>query len=186
MKLLRPPVLLFLFLVCFGPLLHGQAGPTASRRADLQVGIGFTDGKSDYSPDHYKGGAVYATLDLTSHLGGEFVIHQVYSPDHNSAYERTYELGGRYFRTYGRFVPYVKAMYGRGVFNFPQNVANLAYNIFTGGVGTDIKILPYLNARVDYEYQTWLSFPPHGLTPQIVTIGVAYHYPGGLRRGKHY
>ena len=179
-------VSILLFLGCFGSLLYGQASSTASRRADLQVGVGFTDGKSDYSPDNYKGGAVYATLDFTSHLGAEFVIHQVYSPDNDKAYERTYELGARYFRTYGRFVPYVKAMYGRGVFNFPQNVANLAYNIFTGGAGVDVKILPYLNVRADYEYQTWLSFPPHGLTPQIVTIGVAYHFPGGLRRGRHY
>ena len=87
-------VSILLFLGCFGSLLYGQASSTASRRADLQVGVGFTDGKSDYSPDNYKGGAVYATLDFTSHLGAEFVIHQVYSPDNDKAYERTYELGG--------------------------------------------------------------------------------------------
>ncbi len=184
--LLRPLAFLLSILVCSGSALDGQAVSTASRRADLQVGVGFTDGNSDYSPDHYKGVAAYATLDFTSHLGAEFVVHQVYSPDHDSAYERTYELGGRYFRTYGRFIPYVKAMYGRGVFNFPQNVANLAYNLFTGGGGIDVKVLPYLNVRADYEYQTWLSFPPNGLTPQIVTVGVAYHFPGGLKRGKHY
>ena len=186
MKLLRPLVLTFCLLACFGPNLHAQAVTTASRRADLQVGVGYTQGKSDYSPNDYKGGAFYTTLDFTGHLGAEFVIHQVYSPDHNSAYERTYELGGRYFRTYGRFVPYAKAMYGRGVFNFPQNVANLAYNIFTAGGGVDIKVLPFLNVRADYEYQTWRGFPPNGLTPQIVTIGVAYHFPGGLKRGSHY
>ena len=49
-----------------------------------------------------------------------------------------------------------------------------------------MKILPYLNVRADFEYQTWSSFPPNGLNPKIVTIGVAYHYPGNLRRGKHY
>ena len=133
--LLKPLAFFFCLIFCSGLLLHGQAKSTASRRADLQVGIGFTDGKSDYSPDNYKGGAVYATLDFTNHLGAEFVIHQVDSPDHDKAYERTYELGARYFRTYGRFVPYVKGMYGRGVFNFPLNLANLAYNIFTGGAG---------------------------------------------------
>ena len=174
------------FFVVGCSVLQAQAIPTASRRADLQVGVGFTAGKSDYSPNDYKGGAVYATLDFTGHLGAEFVIHQIDSPDNDSAYERTYELGGRYFRTYGRFSPYVKAMYGRGVFNFPLNTANLAYNIYTGGAGTDVRILPYLNVRADYEYQTWLSFPPNGLNPQIVTFGVAYHFPGGLRRGEHY
>ena len=70
-------------------------------------------------------------------------------------------------------------MYGRGVFNFTQNgttTANLAYNMFVGGVGLDYKIIPSLNARADFEYQDWLSFPPNGLTPNVLTIGLAYHF----------
>ena len=129
---------------------------------------------------------MYATLDFTNHFGGEFVIHQADSGQGDQLYERTYELGARYFRNYGRLKPYVKAMYGRGVFNFPNNVANLAYNLFTGGAGVDVEVLPYLNVRADYEYQTWLSFPPRGLNPQLLTFGVAYHFPGGLQRGRHY
>ena len=102
-------------------------------------------------------------------------------------YERTYEIGPRYVRDYGRFSPYVKAMYGRGVFNFPpQNAANLAYNMFAGGAGVDYRVLPYLNVRFDYEYQDWSSFPPTGLKPQLFTIGAAYHFPGHLRRAEHY
>jgi hypothetical protein len=30
--------------------------------------------------------------------------------------------------------------------------------------------------RVDYEYQRWLSFPPNGLSPWILGIGVAYRF----------
>jgi hypothetical protein len=33
-----------------------------------------------------------------------------------------------------------------------------------------------LNARVDYEYQRWISFPPNGLSPWIVSIGAAYRF----------
>jgi hypothetical protein len=77
-------------------------------------------------------------------------------------------------------------MYGRGVFNFPNNVANLAYNMFAIGGGTDFSVLPYLNVRADYEYQFWHSFPPQGLNPQVITIGVAYHFPGNLRQGRHF
>ncbi len=165
-------------------LAGAQAVPTASRRADLQVGIGFSGAHSDYSIGTSKGIAGYATLDLTNHYGAEFVVHQVNSPAGDQSYERTYELGGRYFRTYGRFSPYVKAMYGRGVFNFPFTSANLAYNLFAGGAGADLHVLPYLNVRADYEYQTWLGFPPTGLTPQVVTLGVAYHFAGGLKAGK--
>jgi hypothetical protein len=168
------------------PSVLGQATSTASRKADLQVGVGFVSDNSDYDPQRLKGLAFYTTLDLTNHLGGEFVIHQANSSAGDQLYERSYEIGPRYFRHYGRFSPYVKAMYGRGVFNFPNNVANLAYNMFAGGVGADIRILPYLNVRGDFEYQDWLSFPPQGLSPQVITIGVAYHFPGDLHRGRHF
>jgi hypothetical protein len=177
---------LSLLLFCCDACLQGQARPTARRTADLQVGIGYTSANSDYVPNRLNGGAVYATLDVTSHLGGEFVIHQANSGTGDKVYERTYELGARYFRTYGRFKPYVKGMYGRGVFNFPYNSANLAYNIFTGGGGADVAILPFLNVRADYEFQDWRGFPPRGLNPQVLTFGVAYHFPGGLERGRHY
>ena len=166
--------------------LSAQAVSTATRRADLQVGVGFVSDNSDYAPQRLNGYALYTTLDLTNHYGGEFVFHQANSGQDDHLYERSYEIGPRYHRDYGRFAPYIKAMYGRGVFNFPNNVANLAYNLFAGGVGVDVKILPYLNVRADYEYQDWLSFPPNGLSPQLITIGVAYHFPGGMQRGRHF
>lgn len=168
------------------PALSGQATHTASRRADLQLGAGFVYDQSDYDPQALKGVAFYTTIDLTSHLGAEFAIHQANSSTGDSLYQRTYEIGPRYVRRYGAFAPYVKAMYGRGVFNFPKNIANLAYNMFAGGAGVDITILPYLNLRVDYEYQDWQSFPPQGLSPQVYMIGVAYHFPGDMRRARHF
>lgn len=164
----------------------GQASPTATRRADLQVGGGIVVDYSNYDPDTLKGLAVYATLDLTNRWGGEIAFHNGRSGNGDQVYERTYEVGPRYHRTYGIFSPYIKGMYGRGVFNFPNNTANLAYNLFAGGGGVDVRVRPYLNVRADYEFQRWSNFPPQGLTPQLVTFGVAYHFPGGLRRGQHY
>jgi hypothetical protein len=58
--------------------------------------------------------------------------------------------------------------------------------MFAGGAGVDVKILPYLNVRADSEYQDWMGFPATGLTPLLFTIGVAYHFPGELQRGKHF
>ena len=180
------PALVICLVFFFHRAVQGQAKTTASRAADLQVGVGFVLDNSDYSAKELRGVAFYTTLDLSTHFGGEFEIHQANSQLEDNLYERTYEIGPRYFRTYGRYKPYIKAMYGRGVFNFIDNVANLAYNIFAIGGGVDIAIKPYLNVRGDYEYQTWRNFPPDGLTPQVFTIGVAYHFPGGLRRGEHY
>ena len=115
------------------PVVLAQSLPTAKRRADLQVGGGFVLDHSDYEPNEIKGFAFYTTLDLKSHFGGEFVIHQANSNTGDKLYERTYEIGPRYHRDYGRFSPYVKAMYGRGVFNYPNGLANLAYNLFAFG-----------------------------------------------------
>lgn len=181
-------VLGFSLVVFSSASLFGQATTTASRRFDLQAGGQFVFSKSDYYAQLLKGAGVYATVDFTYHFGAEIDFRQVNSPI-DSGYERTYEAGARYHRTYGRFSPYVKAMYGRGVFNFVQGstvLANLAYNEFVGGAGTDIRILPYLNVRADYEYQTWRGFPQNGLTPQLFSIGAAYHFPGTLKRGRHF
>ncbi len=176
-------LLCLLCLLCGTASLHAQATTTASRLGDLQVGGGFTSAGSGYLTEasRYTGGFVYADFDFRQHLGAEFEIHQVYSPYNDAvgkpdqATERTYEVGARYLRTYGRLVPYAKIMVGRGVFNFPDNVANLAYNMGAGGIGADFKLKPYLNLRADYEYQHWFSFQQSSLTPNLLSIGVAYH-----------
>ncbi len=84
-------------------------------------------------------------------------------------------------RTYGPLVPYVKVMVGRGVFTYPFAETELAYNMFAGGAGADFKLGQYFRIRGEYEFQRWSSFPNGGFTPQIVTIGVAYHFAGKPR-----
>lgn len=156
-------------------VLHAQASPTASKALDIQAGIAFTSIATDYLPDRVSGGMFYTDVDFTPHFGFEGEFH--FAKDGaSSVYEKTYEVGGRYYRTYGNVVPYVKLMYGRGVFNFPNNAANLAYNLYAIGGGFDYKAKPYLNVRIDYEYQKWSGFPPSGLTPNLLSLGVAYHF----------
>ncbi len=166
---------------------HAQASPTASRVGDLQIGAGFSNGNSDYLPQRLNGFTGYADFDFRSHIGVEGEFRYIHAPSPSAVYQKTYQLGGRYFRKYGRFSPYAKAMYGRGVFNFPYTpidntappnlpTANLAYNMLVGGVGVDYRVLSFINVRADFEYQHWLSFPPNGLTPTVFTIGAAYHF----------
>lgn len=177
---------LLILLSLFGGAtrLFAQAAPTASRPGDLIIGAGYTTAQSDYG-GRYTGFAIYGDFDLTRHLGVELNFHKVDRGNSTPLYEKTYEIGPRYFRTYGPFVPYVKFMIGRGVFNYPANPppapqdqarANLAYNMYAGGFGTDIKIRHYLYVRADYELQKWPSFPANGLSPQLFTVGAAYHF----------
>ncbi len=179
-----------LLLICIAgasaPHLNAQATPTAESAGDLQIGAMFNLASPDYFPEKFTGYGGYTTFDFRYHLGIEGEFHQI--NDSNSTrdvYERTFEIGPRYVLRHHRYNPYAKLLYGRGVFKYPSEedntgkigpTATIAYNIGAIGAGLDYRVLPGLNARVDYEYQRWFGFPPHGLTPQILSIGVAYRF----------
>jgi hypothetical protein len=144
----------------------------------MQIGGGFTFGSSDYNFNRtsLSGGALYATFDNREHWGFEGDFRQVSPSSDSTVYERTFEVGPRFFLTRGRLVPYAKVFYGRGVYNFSGNVANIAYNLYAVGGGGDLAITPTFNLRADYELQSWLGFPLAPLHPSLVTIGLAYHF----------
>ena len=171
-------------ICCIAKPAAAQGGPTASRVGDLQLGIGLTAGTSNYNfqTADLVGGAGYISFDFRPHLGVEADFHQTNPSADSTVYERTYEIGPRYNFAYGPIVPYVKAMYGRGVYNFHDSVANIGYNIYTFGGGMDFRVTRSLNLRADYEYQTWPNFPLATLHPSLVTFGIAYHFPQSARR----
>jgi opacity protein-like surface antigen len=172
--------LVFVFLLGGASILHAQAIPAASREGDAQIGAGFAFGKPDYVQNTFYGITAYADFDFNTrlHLGVEAEFHQINSTAGDQTYERTYEIGARYFHTYGPVVPYAKIMIGRGDFNYPHGLADLSYNMFAAGAGADLKLSEHLRVRGEYEYQHWSSFPNGGLAPQLITIGVAYHFTG--------
>ncbi len=49
-------------------------------------------------------------------------------------------------------------------------------NLFAVGIGSNYSLRPSLNVRIDYEYQRWNGFPPNGLSPEVFSFGVAYHF----------
>jgi len=173
-----------LALACFagvGRSLYGQAEPTATRFGDLKVGGTFNLADSDYTANRFRGFGFYSNFDVNYHLGLEAEFHQLNnSVSSPNIYERTYEVGPRYVLHYRRIQPFAKALYGRGVFNYPKVGpgfgANIAYNVAAVGGGADYILSRSLILRAGYEYQRWLGFPPHGLTPAILEVGVAYHF----------
>jgi hypothetical protein len=169
--LLIPAALLPAMLLGGAPSLLSQAIPTATRPADIQVGVGFTTARPDYEHQNFPGFAIYADVDPREHWGIEAEFHQVYSRNGDQSLQRTIEIGGRYFRNYGPFSPFGKAMYGRGIFKYPFGFTELGYNMFAGGAGVDYKATRYIHARVEYEFQKWISFPNGGLQPQLLTFG---------------
>ena len=170
--------------------LFAQASYTATRVGDLQVGAGVSLGQSNYdSPtlggtgERLRGFNLYSTFDFREHFGVEVNFRQTAPTYGENVYERTYEAGGRYVYPIGlRLRPYGKLMYGRGVFNYPNNIANLAYNLGVVGGGLDYRLTRTINVRADFEHGRWFGFPLAPLQPNVLTIGVAYHFAGEHRR----
>jgi len=175
-------VLAAMLALCVSAPARAQLGdhamPTATRAGDLQLGAGLAFGSSNYNfaETHLVGAAFYTTFDVRTHWGAEASFHQNQSSENSTVYERTYEIGPRIYALRGAFAPYAKALYGRGVYNFSNNIANIAYNIYTVGGGADIRVTRSFNIRGDYEYQTWPGFPIATLHPSITTIGFAFHF----------
>lgn len=181
-------------LLCLAGMLipasraSAQASAAALRKGDLQVGGGFALANGDYGQGIYRGYSIYSSFDFKPNFGVEVDFHQVNQTQNSKRYERTYEIGGRYVRHYGILNPYARVMYGRGVFNYQGDVANLAYNMAILGAGVDVNVHRRVNVRADYEYQQWYGFKgvvnnQNGtitgsgtLSPQLFTIGAAYHF----------
>ena len=157
---------------------RAQSNTTANRIGDLQIGAGFIFAKSNYNftPINLFGGSLYTTFDIRNHWGGEFNFRHTRASSDSTVYERTYEIGPRIFIARGPLIPYAKLLCGRGVYNFHNNIANIAFNMYTFGGGADFQLRRSINLRADYEYQTWMGFPIANLHPSVITIGVAYHF----------
>ncbi len=179
-----------LALGLFPSLLMSQAMPTASRQLNVQVGGTFSmanpgiasDATIVYGQMNFKGGGLYATIDPANHFGLEMSVRQVFGTE--GVHERTYDVGPRFYLTHGRFVPYGKVLFGRAVFNFPNNFANQAFTEGALGGGLDYRLNSVLYLRGEYEYQRWFSFRtqvaafPGSLSPSVASFGVAYHFGG--------
>jgi opacity protein-like surface antigen len=179
-----------LALGLFPSLLMSQAMPTASRQLNVQVGGLFSmanpgiasDATIVYGQMNFKGGGLYATIDPANHLGLEMNVRQVFGTE--GVHERTYDVGPRFYLTDGRFMPYGKVLFGRAVFNFPNNFANQAFMEGTLGGGLDYRLNSVLYLRGEYEYQRWFSFGtqvtgfPGSLSPSVASFGVSYHFGG--------
>lgn len=178
-------LLLMLWAAYGQSALMAQVAPAATRGNNAQIGGSFSFAQSDFGAEKLNGFGVYATYDFRAHWGVEAELHQVFDSNFKiDIFEKSYEVGPHYSLHFGRWQPYGKFMFGRGVFQFPPDplhpaagpVANLAYNMFAGGFGADYRLKPHINLRADYELQRWIGFPPNGLSPRVFSVGVAFHF----------
>jgi hypothetical protein len=177
--------LLILFCsIAFTAQAKAQATYTATRTTDIQAGVDFSLARPDYGNLMWHGYGAYADVDVKNRYGLEFNVHQTSGPQTNLS-ERTFAVGPRIiFPIHQRFVPYAKVMFGRGDFRFSDG-STKGYNMFAIGGGVDFKVSHNLNLRLfDYERQTWPGYSDHGLTPSVISFGVAWHFGGGFKPTK--
>ena len=164
-------------------LLHAQAVPAAERKGDLTVGAGLVLSDPDYAPHNKVGYSLFGDYVFLEHFGGEFQFKQLPGAGSSSVSERTYEVGGRLLWTIRRKAPYaggqsitpfIKFDVGAGNFSFQNSYQNGTYGLFAGGGGVEYNVTRALDVRAEYEYQRWSNFPPRGLQPNLVTVGVGY------------
>lgn len=164
--------------------LHAQATAAATRGGIAQVGAAYTLSNEDEYPGKYlQGMTFYGTFDLNSHIGIEGNVHLVSLFKSYFDYkENSYDAGVRYVLNYRRFHPYGKGLVGFGHATAPspgQIVGGSTpgtYFLFALGGGLDYSLTNKVNVRADFEYQRWPSFPPHGLTPPLFSVGAAYRF----------
>jgi hypothetical protein len=183
---MKKTCLLFLTLSLVALLpsaMHAQATAAATRGGMSQVGVAYSIANEDeYPGKHVQGMTFYGTLDLNNHLGVEGDVHlDSIFKSYFQYTESSYDVGLRWTQHYRKFAPYGKGMVGLGHSYAPapnQIVGGNTpgtYFLFAAGGGLDYYLTDKINVRVvDFEYQRWPNFPPHGLTPPIFSFGVAY------------
>jgi hypothetical protein len=173
---------LFLFgaLSAFCSPCFGQADAPVTRGV-LQVGVGATAARPDYASDYIVGLTGYASYDTGSHGGVIVEAHIVNLHTPQDVGESSYLLGFRYGFTKGRFHPYAKLLTGAGALQLQKGYgagsSTNYYEVFAGGGGIDLIAPHKINVRLfDVEYQGWPGVRPNGLTPLLLTVGVARRF----------
>ena len=164
--------------------LHAQATAAATRGGIAQAGVAYTYSNEDEYPGrHLQGVTIYGTFDLNNHIGVEGNVHLASVIKSYFDYkENSYDAGLRWAQHYRKFTPYAKALVGFGHATAPSPIQIVGgstpgtYFLFGLGGGLDYSLTEKINARADFEYQRWPNFPPHGLTPPLFNVGVAYRF----------
>ncbi len=172
---------LTLCLLGASSISEAQNIAAAKRDFGFQVGVAGSSYTLDYNDGREEGIAVYGDLDLPRHLGLEAIYRNASIQTPHDIGENHILVGPRLRVRRGRFILYGKALVGIGTINFQQGYfaanSSQSYFIYALGGGLDYHATHHINVRlIDFEYQLWPTFQPHGLTPTGFSIGAAYAF----------
>ncbi len=167
-------------LILLPAVAPAQAIPTASREP-VQAGVAISFASSDYGEAYIKGFSVFGDFALSRRLSVEADVHRTSLLTPENIGEDSYLIGPRYsIALEDRANIYVKALAGLGRFTYVASQqypvgSSATYGVGAIGAGIEFRASTHINFRaIDLEYQFWPGFTPRGLSPMVVTMGVAY------------
>ena len=175
--------------------VRAQANPGASRKADISVFGGYSFGNPDYGPKRNTGGTIGANY---TRFYGWFVSPSLeVRANRTSGYllnEETISAGIRGRSDFSRFHPYGDVLFGgvRLSYHYPYFPPNLhdTSSVLSVGGGVDVDVVRHIQAKFDFQRE-YMNFGGNGtlpnnadftLTPNVFTIGAAYHTGGSKDR----
>ncbi len=155
-----------------------KPSPMKMRVRELEIGAVGTYADPDFNPrrnGNVGGFAAFNTRWWGVEADGSFTVA---SP--TGIHETTGAIGPRVNYTTKYVTVYGKAQVGGGSFSGdPVHIygEDKKYILEQYGAGVDIRVMKHLKIRaVDASYQVWPTFPPHNLTPILVSSGLAYTF----------
>ena len=159
-------------------IAQAQALPAASR-APIEVGAAFSFASPDYNQTYVKGISAYGGFGLTRRLYavGEFNDDNLLTP--GKLGETTALAGIRYsVSLQDRANIYAKVLGGVGWIDFKSPAFpphTDTSGVFAFGGGINFRLSGRWSVRcIDLEEQLWPGYPPHGLNPVVVSMGITY------------
>ena len=165
--------------------IYGQVEDSATAGVvPLSVGGSFSYFDSGYESTRSEG--ITAFIDYSplfaGNLGVEGEGRWLKFGGKGSFSEYNYLAGPRYRFYYKseKYQPYVKALVGAGLINFPYDLGHGGYFAIAGGGGIDIAVNQHWKFRADYELQYWpnaLNIPgiqTGAMHPNGVSVGFTY------------
>jgi hypothetical protein len=141
----------------------------------IDVGATVSRYNTDYGQSNMIGGTVYVDANLYNRIGIEAEGRRLRLNSDDGLQQSTYMVGPRFSRDFHSLRPYVKALIGRGTFEFPFGYARGSYLAtgFGGGLDWRVAHTPVVVRVIDYEYQIWPDFTFGQLHPYGISAGVS-------------
>jgi hypothetical protein len=176
-----------LLTVCLGPSAQAQVEPSADQGGiKLSAGVEASAYQLGYGQLKVAGGTAFVDADTLRHFGaeGEFSMLKYHLKAHQNVGEnaKNYLAGLRYYRDYGRFQPYAKALAGISQFNFPSETFSKETGLLVaGGGGVDYHLTNRIRWRADFEYQVWPHFEYQSFPQPVYSTMSSYGVSTGFR-----